>query len=185
MSDYYLQGIDSEIGEGHDFKVFCNGKVFIVAIHPTGTPDDQIRSVLSKYNTACSRNDDDNEQKVHSIKVPKLIGIVVDNGGIIGILEELVPSKHTLGKILMDSPAPDSERQKKWAQQLEQTLHQLHEIGVIWGDGKPDNILINLETDDAWLIDFGGSFTDGWVDVELNETLAVIKDLMDDSGIDQ
>lgn len=43
---------------------------------------------------------------------------------------------------------------------------------MIWGDGKPDNVLINSKTDDSWLIDFGGSFTEGWVDVELKETLA-------------
>lgn len=55
-------------------------------------------------------------------------------------------------------------------QQIEQTLHKLHEIGVSWGDGRPDNSLIDLKTDDVWLIDFGGSFTGG-VDVELKETL--------------
>lgn len=35
-SDYYLQGIDSEIGQGHDFKIFCNGKIFVIAIGPSG-----------------------------------------------------------------------------------------------------------------------------------------------------
>jgi len=41
---------------------------------------------------------------------------------------------------------------------------------VIWGDGKAENVLINIETDDSCLVDFRGSFTDGWVDAELMET---------------
>jgi tRNA A-37 threonylcarbamoyl transferase component Bud32 len=106
-----------------------------------------------------------------SIRVPKVFALVVDDYGVIGILEEFIPSEYTLGKILGHAVAPDSERRNKWAQQVKQTVYQLHEIGVVWGDGKPENILIDYETDDAWLIDFGGSFTDGWVDVELKETL--------------
>ena len=42
---------------------------------------------------------------------------------------------------------------------------------MIWGDGKPDNILIHDKIDDAWVIDFGGGYTKGWVDEELQETL--------------
>lgn len=41
-----------------------------------------------------------------STKVPKHIRRVVGNDEIIGILEELVSSKHTLGKILVGSAAP-------------------------------------------------------------------------------
>ncbi|KFY04641.1 hypothetical protein O988_00633 [Pseudogymnoascus sp. VKM F-3808] len=267
MSNFCLQGIESEIGQGHDFKFRCNGKIFIVAISPAGPPNDKIRSVLSKYNNACSKDDDEEEYEVQeeiedmiyqcawqafaplapsvtspefpsdlhthlnpenfllsprhgwrgsractrkctttnatvsphdfryvkykeiftkvlvneqeacckigtdthgpaiqreykslhtislfkcadSIRVPKLIGLVVDDDGIIGILEEFVPSEHTLGKILGGSAAPDGDRRKKWGQQIEQTLY------------------------DAWLIDSGGSFTEGWVDMELKETLA-------------
>jgi serine/threonine protein kinase len=35
--------------------------------------------------------------------------------------------------------------------------------GLVWGDAKPQNILIDTH-DDAWLIDFGGSYAEGWVD---------------------
>ena len=37
-------------------------------------------------------------------------------------------------------------------------------MGVVWGDGKPGNILIHAESDECFLVDFGGSFTDGRVD---------------------
>jgi hypothetical protein len=40
----------------------------------------------------------------------------------------------------------------------------------VWGDAKADNLLLD-ENNDAWLIDFGGSFTEGWVDKEKAETL--------------
>jgi hypothetical protein len=31
-------------------------------------------------------------------------------------------------------------------------------------------VLVHKDTDDAWLIDFGGSWTDGWVGQDLSET---------------
>lgn len=57
-----------------------------------------------------------------------------------------------------------SERRQKWAAQIREMVDLLHKIGVVWGDGKPDNVLIHEVTDDAWVIDFGGSYTDGWLD---------------------
>jgi hypothetical protein len=32
-------------------------------------------------------------------------------------------------------------------------------------------VLIHEVTDNAWVIDFGGSYTEGWVDQKLMETL--------------
>ncbi|KAK1948708.1 hypothetical protein LY78DRAFT_39560, partial [Colletotrichum sublineola] len=43
--------------------------------------------------------------------------------------------------------------------------------GIIWGDVKAENVLIDRE-DNAWIIDFGGSYTPGWVDKEKAGTLA-------------
>ena len=37
---------------------------------------------------------------------------------------------------------------------------ELHEAGVIWGDVKPYNVLVNEHG--IYIIDFGGSYTDGW-----------------------
>ncbi|KAJ2905282.1 hypothetical protein MKZ38_005795 [Zalerion maritima] len=36
----------------------------------------------------------------------------------------------------------------------------LYDMGVIWGDGKTSNVIVD-EEDDAWLIDFAGGFTEG------------------------
>ncbi len=42
-------------------------------------------------------------------------------------------------------------------------------MGVVWGDGKASNVVVD-EKDDAWLTDFGG-YTEGWVDKELADTV--------------
>ena len=49
--------------------------------------------------------------------------------------------------------------------QVTDTLTQLHNAGLVWGDAKPDNILID-KNDDAWVIDFGGGYTRGFVERE-------------------
>ena len=44
--------------------------------------------------------------------------------------------------------------------QIKGTLETLHHRNIIWGDAKAENILVDLD-DNAWIIDFGGSYTPG------------------------
>lgn len=111
------------------------------------------------------------------LRVPKLLGLVKtpDNTNVVGFLEEYVPVAEswdlaTLGNI-DDMTSIDESRRKKWALQVQETVQLLHEIGVIWGDGKASNVLIHRETDDAWIIDFGGGWTQGWVEEQLSGTV--------------
>jgi serine/threonine protein kinase len=92
---------------------------------------------------------------------------------VLGILEEYVPTGELCDLRLLEHEDIEAspERRQKWAAQIRETVDLLHKIGVIWGDGKPDNALIHEVTDDAWVIDFGDSYTNGWVDQELTETL--------------
>ncbi|KAF1970866.1 hypothetical protein BU23DRAFT_472649 [Bimuria novae-zelandiae CBS 107.79] len=107
-----------------------------------------------------------------SIRVPKLVGIVTsDDEDLIAILLEYIQADRntpTLNLVSVDSI--ERSRRQEWASQIRQTLNQLHELGIIWGDGKADNILID-EDDNAWIIDFGGSWTEGWVTPDLAGTL--------------
>ena len=92
---------------------------------------------------------------------------------IIGILEEFIPvgEPADLRELEDDAGEISLERKKKWALQVRETVGLLHEIGVVWGDGKPHNVLIHGKTDDAWVVDFV-SYTEGWVDEELMESVA-------------
>ena len=101
--------------------------------------------------------------------VPRLSGYVTNTAAdcVLGLLREWVP-----GRCLRNIAIPSTleGRRRKWASQICETVNQLHKIGVLWGDGKASNIIIDTE-DDAWLIDFGGGWTEGWIDKELADTV--------------
>ncbi|KAF5656303.1 hypothetical protein FCIRC_13734 [Fusarium circinatum] len=84
---------------------------------------------------------------------------------ILGFLRQWVS-----GRRLSDAiAAATAEKRQKWACQIRQSIELLHQNGLVWGDGKASNIIID-DKDDAWLVDFGGGYTRGWVDEELAET---------------
>ncbi|RSL58578.1 hypothetical protein CEP51_014060 [Fusarium floridanum] len=104
-----------------------------------------------------------------SIRVPQLLGYVHDKDTkrILGFLRQWVPGQN-LGDIYLAPIA--TETKQKWISQIRESVQLLHEQGLVWGDAKPYNVVID-EKDDAWLIDFGGGFTAGWVDSQLVETI--------------
>ena len=59
----------------------------------------------------------------------------------------------------------------KWKNQICLSAGALHKADVTWGDVKAENVLID-ERDDAWVVDFGGGYTEGWVEKETAGTLA-------------
>jgi serine/threonine protein kinase len=111
---------------------------------------------------------------IRYLRVPKLVGLVQSssNGAVIGILEEYIYTPPEIGQKTLQhidvKNVPD-ERRAKWVSQVQETVETLHRIGIVWGDGKADNVLIDVN-DDTWLIDFGGGWTNGWVDAKLAGT---------------
>lgn len=107
------------------------------------------------------------------ISVPKLLGYVKHPrfSSILGLLREWVPSKDNL-RDLKKAEFPDfpKEVRLKVGRQIMETVELLHGIEVIWGDAKPSNVVIDLNND-AWLIDFGGGWLEGWVDENLQDTV--------------
>ncbi|KFZ03160.1 hypothetical protein V502_11176 [Pseudogymnoascus sp. VKM F-4520 (FW-2644)] len=63
------------------------------------------------------------------------------------------------------SPNTPKPLRQRWADQVTSTVRRLHEAEIVWGDAKAANILVDVNMD-AWVIDFGGGFTQGWVQRE-------------------
>lgn len=106
-----------------------------------------------------------------NVRISRLLGIVKDESTtrIVGLLLSYIECNHTTLLCAGKGPEHASLRQK-WIQQITHSLRELHAHGIVWGDAKPDNILIDKHGD-AYLIDFGGGYTDGWVDKQLSNTM--------------
>ncbi|TVY87562.1 hypothetical protein LAWI1_G005477 [Lachnellula willkommii] len=161
------------MGTGYIGKVSADGQDMCCKV----LVPNQVKAVQREY--ACLKKIADS-QHAYSISALRLIGFVIDGGddeeASIGIIEEYIPHTVTLGRLLKNTNTNTEivtpERRRKWAEQIRRNIALLHDIGVLWGDGKPENVLIHSGTDDCYLVDFGGSWTDGWVDAELRETEA-------------
>jgi tRNA A-37 threonylcarbamoyl transferase component Bud32 len=104
------------------------------------------------------------------IKVPHLLGFVAFNNSkteITGILLSHIESPKPLTKLLKSS-VPRAKR-AEWSTKSEKYVKTLHDNDIIWGDAKADNFMVDKD-DELWIIDFGGSYTEGWVDPEISET---------------
>ncbi|OAL54798.1 hypothetical protein IQ07DRAFT_665206 [Pyrenochaeta sp. DS3sAY3a] len=104
------------------------------------------------------------------IKVPKLLGFVgVENscteamGFLLSHIERPVP----LTEVLASSVA--EWKREGWSKKSKYYVDTLHKHGIIWGDAKADNFIVD-EDDELWIIDFGGSYTEGWIDPEISDT---------------
>ncbi|KAI0432103.1 hypothetical protein F5Y09DRAFT_329919 [Xylaria sp. FL1042] len=97
-----------------------------------------------------------------------LHGVVQVEDGIVGMLFDWIDKKAVLSAALASERTVDIKR--RWASQIKATVEWLHACGVVWGDAKDANVLIDKD-ENAWVIDFGGSYTPGWVDKEKAGTL--------------
>ncbi|KAI5201954.1 hypothetical protein AUEXF2481DRAFT_35209 [Aureobasidium subglaciale EXF-2481] len=105
------------------------------------------------------------------IRVPQVHGLVSFTNSktdMMGFLQTHIEGAEPLTHLL-DSDVPQSKRDR-WASESEKMIALLHENDIIWGDAKADNFMVDKD-DKLWIIDFGGSYTEGWVDAELNETV--------------
>jgi len=102
------------------------------------------------------------------IRVAGLRGLVMaeEAGHIHGFLLDAVSDG---GRVWdrYDDPLPLRQR---WYDDVARMIRILHSANIVWGDFKPQNMLIDKE-DRVWLVDFGGGMTHGWVDREKMETM--------------
>ncbi|KAJ4247836.1 hypothetical protein NW762_013045 [Fusarium torreyae] len=109
-----------------------------------------------------------------TLRVPGLLAYVthIETGDIIGILRDWIPNS-SLGEDLWDISisAVPVETRRTWGSQIQETIEELHKIGVIWGNVNPSNVVIDQD-EDAWLVGFGGGWTNDFVDKEKAGTKA-------------
>ncbi len=114
------------------------------------------------------------------IRCPELKRLVTfgnDRSKIVGFLQTEIPNPVPL-TLKLDSEVPQGLRDR-WATETQRVIDVLHEHGIIWGDAKADNFMVD-ENDELWIIDFGGSYTEGWVDPKLVESMEG-----DDMGVEK
>ncbi|EON99259.1 putative protein kinase-like domain protein [Phaeoacremonium minimum UCRPA7] len=101
----------------------------------------------------------------------RLYGVVIDDGGsILGLLLSYIDHDgHTLST-KVDPDYPSASTRKRWMDQIEATVAELHRAGIVWGDVKAENVLVDRE-DNVWVTDFGGGYTEGWVGQEIAGTV--------------
>ncbi|KAJ6443272.1 hypothetical protein O9K51_04451 [Purpureocillium lavendulum] len=98
-----------------------------------------------------------------TLHISRLQGLVRDgNGAIYGLLLTYVDCGRATLACAASKPNTPTILRQKWASQIQDTVNQLHSAGIVWGDAKPENVLID-KYQDAWVVDFGGGYTDGWV----------------------
>lgn len=99
------------------------------------------------------------------LRVPHIVGLVQEeDGSYVGLLLSYIDCDGRTLEGAVRADAPEDLRQR-WAAQVTSTVKHLHEAGIVWGDAKAANVLVDLNMD-AWIIDFGGGFTEGWVERE-------------------
>jgi len=97
-----------------------------------------------------------------NIRTSRLYGIVADNNNpLIGLLLHYLDIEDIL-KFAIEPSTPVTLKQQ-WSSQITDTLTRLHAAGVVWGDAKPDNVLIDKHSN-AGIVDFEGGYTERWVD---------------------
>ncbi|PGH23711.1 hypothetical protein AJ80_02317 [Polytolypa hystricis UAMH7299] len=105
------------------------------------------------------------------VPVPCLFGVVQSEGDsrYQGLLLSWIDCQNMTLECALGPKTPIDLRQK-WVDQLTVSLDRLHSAGVIWGDVKAANVLVD-RNGDIWMIDFGGGYTRGWVDKEKAGTI--------------
>ena len=114
-------------------------------------------------------------EDIHSsIRIPRLRGLIssdTDHTQIIGFVMTYIRSGRAeshLGAVDVRS-VPYADR-VEWATQIREGLALLHSRGIVWGDAKADNIMLDIESR-LWMTDFGGGYTQNWVDALLAESM--------------
>lgn len=105
-----------------------------------------------------------------SVRISRLLGLVREESEtVFGLLFKYIDCDDQTLTVAVHPGTSESLRQQ-WIAETTEIVHCLHQEGVVWGDAKPSNVLID-QGNHAWVIDFGGGDTEGWVPKELAGTI--------------
>ncbi|KAK3934005.1 hypothetical protein QBC46DRAFT_400822 [Diplogelasinospora grovesii] len=105
------------------------------------------------------------------LHVCRLYGVVMDDHDfVVGLLLTYIDHGDRTLAAAVDPSHPPASTRKRWISQLDAALTELHKAGIVWGDVKAANVLVDQE-DNVWITDFGGGYTEGWVDREVAGTV--------------
>ncbi|KAL1835391.1 hypothetical protein VTK73DRAFT_5685 [Phialemonium thermophilum] len=154
-----VQGPGSVVG-----RVLVDGTEMLGKVRGRGLHGSSLHHELSRLHQI-------RQARLHQraqVRVPPLLGYIThpEAGCVVGFVRAWIPGERLKDAVRGATP----ERRRKWASQVREAVDQLHEMGVVWGDGKPSNVVVD-ESDDVWLIDLEGGCTEGWVDPELADTV--------------
>ena len=108
------------------------------------------------------------------LRVPALLGLILSEANetpVLGFLMEYIDRGPFSPDLFFNVDSISQIQKDTWGLQLIDCVKRLHDIGIVWGDAKIDNIVIDKKGN-LWLVDFGGGWTDGWVDSGLAGTQA-------------
>ncbi|KAI0836548.1 hypothetical protein F5Y06DRAFT_273724 [Hypoxylon sp. FL0890] len=187
VNNDFVKDLDTWTQSYHPSSVeICYDRLQDVLIRPptrvvvAGTGGDSTTCFFKPFRLSFGKEHAKNElltlRKIAMAQIPpppevlvcRLHGVVRDGNFLLGMLFTWINEKTVLSKGL--AAASSAELRQRWITQIDRSLEKLHQQGIIWGDVKAENILIDTN-DDAWIIDFGGSYTPGWVDPEIAGTL--------------
>lgn len=100
-----------------------------------------------------------------TVQVPRLIGLVEDGheheSRVTGILLGWVQCENRTLHCSLGAET-SIELRTRWDMQVSRTLDCLHGVGIVWGDVKAANVLIDVD-ENAWVVDLAGDTReDGW-----------------------
>ena len=143
---------------------------FFKPVDPTQpSPTKREISLLHKIQSL-GLNDSINVPRLHAlVSSPPSDSNASSTTSIMGLLLTPIPTPATPLTELFESSSLSTSQRQRYADECNRILKVLHENEIIFGDAKGDNFLVDAE-EQLWVIDFGGSYTEGWVDEDVAET---------------
>ncbi|PYH42139.1 uncharacterized protein BP01DRAFT_405624 [Aspergillus saccharolyticus JOP 1030-1] len=163
---YALAEVDAfeEIARYKAYKVVIEGETYVYKLaQNTGMLRREVELLRTMHELR--------EKEGCKLRTPELVGMIGMDSEYPGILTTYIPSPVSLSYLVECEPRVSRAERQKWYSQISETVRNLHENGYCWGDAKPDNVVIDADRE-AWVVDFDGGYTAGWVDEELANTVA-------------